>query len=151
MKKEWSGLIDQGVFDLGAVREYDAVAKEAKAKGEEIHMARTHGICVEKSQLPVGDPKRKFKGRGVLLGNQVKNQSFEAAMFQDLGNSPASFEASRWADFLGCHDGWDVQMADAVQAYIQATLRGTPCWIELPPELCRENAIGLSTEDQSSH
>ena len=135
MKKEWSGLIDQGVFDLGAVREYDAVAKEAKAKGEEIHMARAHGICVEKhSQLPVGDPKRKFKGRGVLLGNQVKNQSFEAAMFQDLGNSPASFEASRWADFLGCHDGWDVQMADAVQAYIQATLRGTPCWIELPPE-----------------
>ena len=135
MKKEWSGLIDQGVFDLGAVREYDAVAKEAKAKGEEIHMARAHGICVENhSQLPVGDPKRKFKGRGVLLGNQVKNQSFEAAMFQDLGNSPASFEASRWADFLGCHDGWDVQMADAVQAYIQATLRGTPCWIELPPE-----------------
>ena len=135
MKKEWSGLIDQGVFDLGAVREYDAVAKEAKAKGEEIHMACAHGICVDKhSQLPVGDPKRKFKGRGVLLGNQVKNQSFEAAMFQDLGNSPASFEASRWADFLGCHDGWDVQLADAVQAYIQATLRGTPCWIELPPE-----------------
>ena len=135
MKKEWSGLIDQVVFDLDAVREYDAVAKEAKAKGEEVHMARAHGICVEKhSQLPVGDPKRKFKGRGVLLGNQVKNQSFEAAMFQDLGNSPASFEASRWADFLGCHDGWDVQMADAVQAYIQATLRGTPCWIELPPE-----------------
>ena len=54
----------------------------------------------------------------MLLGNQVKNQSFEAAMFQDLGNSPASFEASRWADFLGCHDGWDAQMADAVQAYI---------------------------------
>ena len=73
MKKEWSGLIDQGVFDLGAVHEYDAVAKEAKAKGEEIHMARAHGICVEKhSQLPVGDPKRKFKGRGVLLGNQSK-------------------------------------------------------------------------------
>ena len=135
MKKEWWGLIDQGVFDLDAVREYDAVAKEAKAKGEEIYMARAHGISVEKhSQLPVGDPKRKFKGRGVLLGNQVKNQSFEAAMFQDLGNSPASLEASRCADFLGCHDGWDVQMADAVQAYIQATLRGTPCWIELPPE-----------------
>ena len=96
MKKEWSGLIDQGVFDLDAVREYDAVAKEAKAKGEETHMARAHGICVEKhSQLPVDDPKGKFKGRGVLLGNQVKNQSFEAAMFQDLGNSPASFEASR--------------------------------------------------------
>ena len=41
-------------------------------------------------------------------------------------------------------------MADAVQAYIQATLRGTPCWIELPPEACRVNADGISTEDQSS-
>ena len=50
-------------------------------------MARAHGICVEKhSQLPVGDPKRKFKGRGVLLGNR-KIKAFEAAMFQDLGNS----------------------------------------------------------------
>ena len=47
MKKEWSGLIDQGVFDLDAAREYDAVAKEAKAKGEETHMARAHGIALK--------------------------------------------------------------------------------------------------------
>ena len=47
MKKEWSGLIDQGVFDLGAVREYDAVAREAKAKGEEIHMARAHAFALK--------------------------------------------------------------------------------------------------------
>ena len=52
-----------------------------------------------------------------------------------------------WADFLGCHGGWDVQMADAVQAYIQATLRGTPCCHR---RLCRMNANGISTEDQSS-
>ena len=66
-------------------------------------------VLKKHSQLPVGGPKRKFKGRGVLLGNQVKNQSFEAATFQDLGNSPASFEALRWAEFLGCHDGWDAR------------------------------------------
>ena len=52
-RPEWSGLIDQGVFDLDAVREYDAVAKEAKAKGEETHMARAHGICVEKTALTI--------------------------------------------------------------------------------------------------
>ena len=46
-------------------------------------------------QLPKGSPGRKFKGRGVLLGNQVKNQHWEAAFFQDLGNSPATFQASR--------------------------------------------------------
>ena len=123
-----SRLIDQGELDLSAIREYYDVAREAKQKNEEVRMARAHGIIVEKhSQLLEEDPRRKYKGRGVVLGNQIKNQTSDAALFQDLGNSPATFEASRWADFLGCLDG--AQMADAVQAYIQATLRGTPCWI----------------------
>ena len=32
MKKEWSGLIDQGVFDIDAVREYDAVQKRKEKR-----------------------------------------------------------------------------------------------------------------------
>ena len=135
MLKEWKGLHDQGVFDFSIVREYDDVTAEAKRNKEEIHMARVHGICVETNyQLPEDDPRRKFKGRGVLLGNQVKNQHWEAAFFQDLGNSPASFEASRWADFFGCLPGNDVKLADAIQAYIQAKLTGPACWVELPTD-----------------
>jgi len=108
---------------------------EAKREGKEVHMARIHGICVEKNyQLPKGDPKRKFKGRGVLLGNQVKNQHWEAAFFQDLGNSPATFEAARWADYYGCLPGHNVQLTDAIQAYIQAKLTGPACWVELPDD-----------------
>ena len=135
MKKEWRGLHDQEVFDFTVVREYDDVVAEAKKNSTEIHMARVHGICVEKNyQLPEGNPSRKFKGRGVLLGNQVKNQHWEAAFFQDLGNSPASFEAARWADFFGCLPGNDVKLADAIQAYIQAKLTGPACWVELPTD-----------------
>ena len=101
MRKEWLGQHAAGVYDFSVVREYDDVVREAKRNGTEVHMARIHGICVEKNyQLPKGNPSRKFKGRGVLLGNQVKNQFWEAAFFQDLGNSPATFEASRWADFM---------------------------------------------------
>ena len=85
-------------------------------------------------QLPKAHPNRKFKGRGVLLGNHVKNQFWEAAFFQDLGNSPATFEVSRWADFYGCLPGTDVKLADAIQAYIQAILTGPPCWVELPKD-----------------
>ena len=77
---------------------------------------------------------RKFKGRGVLLGNQVKNQHWEAAFFQDLGNSLATFEASRWADFYGGIPGHNVKLADAIQAYIQARLTGPPCWVKLPED-----------------
>ena len=101
MRKEWLGQHAAGVYDFSVIREYDDVVREAKANKTEVHMARVHGICVEKNyQLPAGSPSRKFKGRGVLLGNQVKTQFWEAAFFQDLGNSPATFEASRWADFL---------------------------------------------------
>ena len=135
MLKEWKGLRDQEVFDFSMVREYDDVVAEAKKNKKEVHMARVHGICVEKNyQLPEGNPGRKFKGRGVLLGNQVKNQHWEAAFFQDLGNSPASFEASRWADFFGCLPGHSVKLADAIQAYIQAKLKGPLCWVELPTD-----------------
>ena len=135
MLKEWKGLRDQEVFDFSMVREYDDVVAEAKKNKKEVHMARVHGICVEKNyQLPEGNPGRKFKGRGVLLGNQVKNQHWEAPFFQDLGNSPASFEASRWADFFGCLPGHSVKLADAIQAYIQAKLKGPLCWVELPTD-----------------
>ena len=59
MLKEWKGLRDQGVFDFTMVREYDEVVAEAKKDKKEVHMARVHGICVEKNyQLPEGNPGR---------------------------------------------------------------------------------------------
>ena len=113
--KEWKGLWEQEVFDFSQTRQYDDVVSEAKRKGQKVHMARVHGLIYEKNyQLKEDDPARKFKGRGVLLGDQVKDQNMEAALFQDLGNSPATFDASRWADYYGCLAGNDVQMADAI-------------------------------------
>ena len=35
-----------------------------------------------------------------IVGNEVKDQDMADAIFHDLGNSPATFEASRWADWL---------------------------------------------------
>ena len=135
MRKEWLGLHEQGVFDFSVIREYYDVKQEALTLKQVVHFARVHGIIVEKNyQLPMSDERRKFKGRGVLLGNKVKNQNWEAAFFQDLGNSPASFESSRWADFYGCVPGHSVKLADAIQAYIQASLTGPPCWVELPSD-----------------
>ena len=82
MRNEWLGQHKQGVYDFSVIREYDDAVAEAKREKKEVHMARVHGICVEKNyQLPKGSPGRKFKGRGVLLGNQVKNQHWEAAFF----------------------------------------------------------------------
>ena len=133
-RNEWLGLRKQDVFDFSVIREYYDVKQEALTLKQVVHFARVHGIIVEKNyQLRENDERRKFKGRGVLLGNKVKNQNWEAAFFQDLGNSPASFESSRWADF-GCIPGHTVKLADVIQAYIQARLTGPPCWVELPSD-----------------
>ena len=65
----------------------------------------------------------------------------EAALFQDLGNSLATFDASRWADYYGgCLPGNDVQMANAIQAYVQAKLSGVLCRVELPDEAWHPSA-----------
>ena len=98
-------LIDQGVFDLSVIREYYDVAREAKQKNEEVHMARAHVIIVEKHSQLSEEPRRKYKGRGVVPGSQIKNHTSDAALFQDLGNSPATFEASRWTFQVALTDG----------------------------------------------
>ena len=85
-------------------------------------------------ELPPEHPSRKFKGRVVFQGNRVVNQNWEAAVFQDLGSAPATMDASRAADCFGASPGYCTEIADAEQAYIQAELRGTPCWICLPED-----------------
>ena len=68
-----------------------------------MHVGRIFDICVEKgSELPLGDPARKYKGRVVFQGNQVKDENWEVAMFQDLfelsGNS-GGWESLRFVRF----------------------------------------------------
>ena len=77
---------------------------------------------------------RKFKYRVVFQGNQVIDQNWETALFQDLGSSRASMEASKVADLHGCLPGHEIEQADAEQAYIQAELSGKETWILLPEE-----------------
>ena len=67
------------------------------------------------------------------------NQNWEQAVFQDLGSCPATMDAARAADCVGCFPGNDCQIADAVQAYIQAKLKGDACWVSLPPEARPKN------------
>ena len=135
MKKEWDTLVTQKVWDVLVVEEKSKVIADARRDGRTVQFGRVHGICVEKNyELPEGHLSRKYKGRVVFLGNQVKNQNFEQATFMDMGNSPATIESARLCDFFGCLYDNNVSVADAVQAYIQAFLGGDACWINLPKD-----------------
>ena len=101
-----------------------------------VHFARIFDLCVLKgSELPEGHPDRKYKGRAVLQGNDVKDQDWQAALFQDLSSSPAAMEASRAADAYGMLEGNDIDVADADQAYTQSFLEGdVTTWVSIPYE-----------------
>ena len=82
--------------------------------------------------MPESDPRRKFKGRTVFQGNDVRDENSDHAIFNELGSSPASREAAKLLDAFGSQLGFSKQQADAIQAYVQALFTGVPTWLSLP-------------------
>jgi hypothetical protein len=151
LQKEWDKLRAAGCWDESGVREWADVAAEARKKNTKAHVGMIFDICVEKgSELPKGAPGRKFKGRVVFQGNNVQDENWNAALFQELGSSPATMEAGKACDACGLVPGHAVQQADAEQAYIQSKLGGeTPTWVRLPAE--RRPESSYATRLQRDH
>ena len=121
------------VWDEHLVANWRDVRSAARHEGRTVHVGRVFGIIVEKNhELDPRDPRRKYKGRAVFGGDNVKDQDSNWAIFQELGSSPATMDAARAADAYGLCPGNAVQQSDARQAYTQAWLRGTETWVRLP-------------------
>ena len=133
LDKEWENLRTKGVWDESRVRECKSIVDEARKNGQTVHLGRIFEACYEKgSELPPDDPRRKFKGRTVFQGNNVRDQDSDHALFAELGSSPASMEAAKLLDAFGSQPGFSKAQADAIQAYIQAIFTGVPTWLSLP-------------------
>ena len=129
------GTDRKGCWDEDKVREWRDVKAEAQRRGVKAHVGRIFDICVQKnSELPDDDKRKKYKGRAVFGGDNVRDEVGNWAMFQDLGSCPATMEAARTADAYGCFPGHASQQADAEPAYTQARLCGTETWVRLPQE-----------------
>ena len=106
LDKEWTKLEKQNAWLLDKVREWKSVSAEAKANNKTVHVGRVFAILVEKgSELPVGHPERKFKGRVVFQGNNVRDQGGDYALFEELTSAPATTEAGKAVDAYGCVEG----------------------------------------------
>jgi hypothetical protein len=124
--KEWERLRDQGTWDEKEVREWREVAQRVKSKGIKAHVGRIFEIVVEKgSELPLDHPARKFKGRVVYQGSNVRDEYGANAIFNELSSCPANMQAGKACDAYGLIEGHDEELCDAVQAYIQADLGTT--------------------------
>jgi hypothetical protein len=85
MQKEWDRLRNKRCWDESRVREWQDVAGEARRAGTKAHVGRVFGITVEKgSELDENNPMRKYKGRVVYQGNDVRDEFGDAALFQEM-------------------------------------------------------------------
>ena len=135
LDKEWNKLISQKCWDYASVREWREVAAEADKQGIKAHVGRIFDICVEKnSELPEGDPNRKYKGRVVFEGCHVKDEHNNWAIFSEITSCPATMEAGKAADAFGLLPGHAIEVADGESAYTQAKLEGPPTWVRLPKD-----------------
>ena len=66
------------------------------------------------------EPKfQKYKGRVVLRGDMVKDDSGSYALITEQGSSASQMTAAQLMDFISRLPGCDGQAADAVSAYTQ--------------------------------
>ena len=122
---EWRKLRDVPCWDEKGVREANDVVREAKRDGKTVHFGRIFDMCVQKgSELPDGHKGKKYKGRSVYQGNQVKDQNQDYAIFNDISSSPNTMEGGKAIDAHGSIAGNSVEQSDARQAYPQTTLKG---------------------------
>jgi len=128
---EWAKLEKQQCWDYSSMKPYQEVKRMYADKP--VHFGNLCEICVEKGhELPEGSKERKFKGRVVFLGDRVRDQWGNPAIFQELSSSPAAMEAAKFCDAYGLFEGHVCEQADGEQAYCQSLLRGTDTWIHIP-------------------
>ena len=135
VKKEANGLESKGTWDLGTVREADAIREEARRLGIKTHFGSLMGICSIKF-AELAKHLQIYKGRLVYRGDCAKDEWGSAALYQELAASPTSVPTTNSTIAYGTLPGNKISTADAVKAYVQAHLKSEhPTWISLPPEL----------------
>ena len=116
--KEWEKLEKFSEWNLTKVRSKKEVIDEARASGATVHFASLMDIChLKNAELEA--KHQKNKGRVVLRGDIVKDDSGSYAVFTEQGSSASQMTAAKIMDIKSRLPGCDGQAADAVSAYTQ--------------------------------
>ena len=91
--KEWEKLENISAWNLTKVRSKKEVIDEARTKGEKVHFALLMDIChLKNAELEAST--KKYKGRVVLRGDIVKDDSRSYAVFTEQGSSASQRQKS---------------------------------------------------------
>ena len=108
--KEWEKLEKIPAWDLTKVRSKKEVIDEARTKVAKVHFASLMDIChLKNAELEA--KHQKYKGRVVLRGDIVKDDSGSYAVFTEQG-SPASqmTQQKSWISYPDCQGAQDKQL-----------------------------------------
>ena len=116
--KEWEKLEKIPSWDITKVRNKSEVIDEARTTGAKVHFASLMDIChLKNAELEA--KHQKYKGRVVLRGDIVKDDSGSYAVFTEQGSSESQMTEAKVMDIIYSLPGCAGQAADAVSAYTQ--------------------------------
>ena len=121
MDKEWEKLEKISAWNLTKVKSKKEVIDEARTSGATVHFASLMDIChLKNAELEA--KHQKYKGRVVLRGDIVKDNSGSYAVFTEQGSSASQMTAAKIMDIISRLPGCDGQAADAVSAETQVKM-----------------------------
>ena len=107
-----------------------------------VHFATLMDIChLKNAELEA--KHQKYKGRVVLRGDIVKDNSGSYAVFTEQGSSASQMTAAKIMDIISRLPGCDGQAADAVSAYTQVKMEDAHKLLKIPKSECPDIWIRL--------
>ena len=122
-------------WDLTKVRNESEVIDEARTKGRKVHFASLMDICHLKN-AELETKHHKYKGRVVLRGDIVNDDSGSYAVFTEQGSSASRLTPARVMDIISRLPRCAGQAADAVSAYTQVKMEDAPKLLKIPESEC---------------
>ena len=140
--KEWEKLEKISAGYLTRVISKKEATDEARTKGAKVHFASLMDICHLKN-AELETKHQKYKGRIVLRGGIVKDDSGSYAVFTEQGSSASQMTAAKVMDIISRLPGCAGQAADAVSAYTHVKMEDASKIIE-------NSRVGVSRHLDSS-
>ena len=143
LDKEWEKLEKISAWNLTKVRNKSEVIDEARMSGVTFHFASLMDIChLKNAELEV--KHQKYKGRVVLCGDIVNDDSGSYAVFTEQGPSASQMTAAKIMDIISRLPGCDGQAADAVSACTQVEMEDAHTFLKISKSECPDIWIRLS-------
>ena len=128
------------VWNLTKIGSKKEVIDEARTKRAKVHFASLMDTChLKNAELEA--KHQKYKGRVVLRGDTVKDDSGSYAAFTEQGSSAFQMTAAKIMDIISILPGCDGQAADAVSVTTQVKMEDAPKLLKIPISECPDIGI----------